>query len=166
MLLSIVKVGEMFGEMSLLETKPRSATAIAIEDCELMTLNKEKFEETIISQPQIVTRLVTLLSERVWYLSRQLRARIMTDPVARCYEMLVLCLERQGVHVNNTPHTFDFTLEALCGMCAIIGDEAKSTILTLVREGEIGLANNMIVAKNKHELSRRAKLYWTMHPLK
>jgi CRP-like cAMP-binding protein len=164
--LCVVSVGEMLGEMSLLETMPRSATATAIEDCELMTLNKEKFEQTIISQPQIVIRLVTLLSERVWYLSCQLRARIITNLPARCCEMLVVFLTKQGVHLNNASHAFDFTPEALCGMCAITGKEIKATISTLIHEDIIALVDNKIVAKSKHELSRRARLYWTLHPLK
>jgi CRP-like cAMP-binding protein len=164
--LSTINAGEMFGEMALLETKPRSATATAIEDCELMTLNKDRFEQTVASQPQIVVRLATLLSERIWYVSRQLRVRIITDTAARCCEMLVLNLERQGVHLNIAPHPFDLTPETLCEICNISGSEVKNTITKLIHEEVITLADNKVVAKNKLELTRRAKLYWTMHPLK
>ncbi|MDR1231541.1 MAG: cyclic nucleotide-binding domain-containing protein [Spirochaetaceae bacterium] len=166
MLLSVVNNGEMFGEMSLLETLPRSATAIALEDCELMTLSKDKFEQTIVTQPQIVIRLTTLLSERIWFLSRQIRVRIMTDLAARCCEMLIVQLERQSVHLNTASHTFDLTPETLGRLCMITGPEIKVTISTLIREGVLVLVDNKVVAKNKYELTRRAKLYWTMHPLK
>jgi CRP-like cAMP-binding protein len=165
-LLSIVNSGELFGEMSLLETLPRSATAIALEDCEFMTLSKDRFEQTIVTQPQIVIHLTTLLSERIWFLSRQIRVRMMTDLAARCCEMLVVQLERQGARLNTTSYVFDFTPEMLGKMCLIADPEVKTTISTLIHEGVIVLADNKIVAKNKHELSRRAKLYWTMHPLK
>jgi CRP-like cAMP-binding protein len=166
MVLSFVNVGEMFGEMALLETKPRSATALAVEDCEFMTLSKDKFAQTIVTQPQIVIRLTALLSDRVWFLSRQLRVRIVTDLAARCCEMLIVHLEKQDIHLNTAQHLFDITPEVLCRMCTIVEPEAKSTIASLIREGVIALLDNKIVAKNKHELSRRAKLYWTMHPLK
>jgi CRP-like cAMP-binding protein len=164
--LSVVGLGEMFGEMALIETKPRSATAIALEDCELMTLSKDKFEQTIASQPQIVIRLIVLLSERIWYLSRQLRVRMISDLAVRCCEMLVVLMEKQGVHLNTAAHAFDLTPEGLCQMCMIGDTEAKTTISNLVRDGELVLVDNKVVGKNKHELSRRAKLYWTMHPLK
>jgi CRP-like cAMP-binding protein len=166
MLLSIVGVGEMFGEMALLETKPRSATVVAIEDCEFMTLSKDKFEQTIVTQPQIVIRLTALLSERVWFLSRQLRVRMITDLAARCCEMLVIYLEKQEINLNTAQHLFDLTPDVLCRMCTIVEPDAKNTIAYLIREGVIALLDNKIVAKNKHELSRRAKLYWKMHPLK
>jgi CRP-like cAMP-binding protein len=164
--LSTVSTGEMFGEMALLESKPRSANAIAIEDCELMTLNKDKFDQTIISQPQIVVRLTVLLSQRIWYMSRQLRARSIIDIPSRCCEMLVVILERQGVHLNNTPHTFDIAPDTLYGMCNITEAEGKKAISTLIGEDVIARADNKVIAKNKLELIRRAKLYWTMHPLK
>jgi CRP-like cAMP-binding protein len=164
--LSTIGTGEMFGEMALLETKPRSATAIAVEDCELMTLNKDRFEPTVASQPQIVVRLTTLLSERIWYICRQFRMRMITDTVARCCEMLVLHLEKEGVHLNTAPHTSDLSPETLCGICKIDESEIKPTITKLIREDIIALADNKIVIKNKLELTRRAKLYWTMHPLK
>jgi CRP-like cAMP-binding protein len=158
--------GEMFGEMALLESKPRSANVIAIEDCEVMALGKDKFEASIASQPQIVIRLTMLLSERVWYMSRQIRARAIPDLAVRCCEMLALHLEKQHTHLNTAPHTFDFTPETLGELCLITGADIKSTIVSLIREDMLVLADNKIVVKNKLELMRRVKLYWARHPLK
>jgi CRP-like cAMP-binding protein len=156
--------GEMFGEMALLESKPRSANVIAIEDCEVMALSKDKFEASIASQPQIVIRLTMLLSERIWYMSRQIRARAIPDLATRCCEMLAIHLEKQNAHLNTAPHTFDFTSDTLCEMCLITDKDVKSTIMQLIHENMITLADNKIVAKNKLELMRRARLYWTLHP--
>jgi CRP-like cAMP-binding protein len=165
-LLSVSGAGEMFGEMALLESKPRSANIIALEDCEMMVLSKDKFEASIASQPQIVIRLTTLLSERIWYMSRQIRARAIPDLAARCCEMLAIHLEKQNIYPNIAPHTFDFTAETFCEMCMITGAEVKTTMLKLISEDLVALADNKIVVKNKHEIMRRVKLYWTMHPLK
>jgi CRP-like cAMP-binding protein len=158
--------GEMFGEMALLESKPRSANVIAIEDCEVMALSKDKFEASIASQPQIVIRLTMLLSERVWYMSRQIRARAIPDLAVRCCEMLAIHLEKQNAHLNTAPHAFDFTLETLCEMCMIPLADGKPAISKLIHEDMIALVDNKIVVKNKLELMRRVKLYWTLHPLK
>jgi CRP-like cAMP-binding protein len=158
--------GDMFGEMALLESKPRSATIIAIEDCELMALRKDKFEASIASQPQIVIRLTLLLSERIWYISRQIKARGIPDLAARCCEMLAIHLEKQNAHLNTASCTFDFTPETLCEMCSITGNDIKSTIMQLIYENMIALADNKVMVKNKLELMRRVKLYWTLHPFR
>src|SRR3990172_4457158 len=40
LILAILNQGEFFGEMGLIDESPRSATVIAIEPCELLTINK------------------------------------------------------------------------------------------------------------------------------
>jgi CRP-like cAMP-binding protein len=164
--LSVSGAGGMFGEMALLESKPRSANIIAIEDCELVALSKDKFEASIASQPQLVIRLTILLAERVWYTSRQIRARAIPDLAVRCCEMLAIQMEKQNVHMNTAPCAFNFTLETFGEMCLITDKDIKSTVVQLIHEDILSLADNKIVVKNKLELIRRVKLYWTLHPLK
>ena len=71
-LLALLKPGDIFGEMSLLEDKPRSASAIAYEDAVLLAVNKANFKRMASTQPQIITRLTQLLSERIWFVYKQL----------------------------------------------------------------------------------------------
>lgn len=54
--------GDFFGEMSLLEDKPRSAGAIAATDCELFILSKDKFLELVKEYPQLSMHLVISVS--------------------------------------------------------------------------------------------------------
>lgn len=82
-LLAVLKQGDIFGEMALLEAKPRSASAIAYDDCVLLAVNKENFARMVQSQPQIVTRLTQLLSERIWFIYKQLANTLITDPLGR-----------------------------------------------------------------------------------
>jgi CRP-like cAMP-binding protein len=164
--LSVSGAGGMFGEMALLESKPRSANIIAIEDCELVALSKDKFEASIASQPQLVIRLTILLAERVWYTSRQIRARAIPDLAVRCCEMLAIQMEKLNVHMNTASYPFNFTLETLGEMCLITDKDIKSTVVQLMHEDILALADNKVVVKNKLELIRRVKLYWTLHPLK
>ena len=44
-LLAVLKPGDIFGEMSLLENKPRSASAISFEDSVLLAVNRENFRD-------------------------------------------------------------------------------------------------------------------------
>src|SRR3970040_1116873 len=44
-ILSIIGPGEFFGEMGLIDDSPRSATVIAIEPCELLSVTKRDFRK-------------------------------------------------------------------------------------------------------------------------
>ena len=96
-LLAILKPGDIFGEMSLIENKPRSASADAYEDAVLLAVNRANFQRMVTTQPQIITRLTTLLAERIWNLYRQLFNATMENPVGRLFDALMLQLEKNRV---------------------------------------------------------------------
>jgi CRP/FNR family transcriptional regulator len=60
-LLAVLKPGDIFGEMALLENRPRSASAITFGDTSLMAINRQNFETMVQTQPQLATRLIQLL---------------------------------------------------------------------------------------------------------
>jgi CRP-like cAMP-binding protein len=86
-ILAILKRGEIFGEMALLENKPRSASAIAQEDkTVLMEVSRRNFEFMSKTQPSIIQKLTRMLSERIWFGYRQLVNASIKDPLARIYK--------------------------------------------------------------------------------
>ncbi|HDQ00392.1 MAG TPA: cyclic nucleotide-binding domain-containing protein [bacterium] len=70
--------GTFFGEMALLEQKPRSASAIADRDTELYTMTRHDFMELIEKSPNIATKvqlgIACELSSRLRSTSEELRA--------------------------------------------------------------------------------------------
>lgn len=63
--LDVFKEGDFFGEMSLLDGRPRSATAIAGEDSSLGLLRRNKFLETIKNEPMIAIEMLNALVQRL-----------------------------------------------------------------------------------------------------
>jgi CRP/FNR family transcriptional regulator, cyclic AMP receptor protein len=65
-ILSIFKTpGDFFGEMSLLDDQPRSATVIAAERSRLLVLSRAAFQSHLAAQPRIALRVLTELSRRL-----------------------------------------------------------------------------------------------------
>lgn len=56
--LTIMKDGEIFGEMSFLDGRPRSATLVAISDVETYVLDRDDFEGIIDENPRLVYKLM------------------------------------------------------------------------------------------------------------
>jgi len=63
--LSLIGPGEIFGEMSLLDNQNRSASARALEDTVLNTVNREQVMERVNSSDTIVQLLMRVLLKRI-----------------------------------------------------------------------------------------------------
>ena len=136
-LLAVLKTGDIFGEMALLESKPRAACAVAYEECQLMAVNRANFERMVSSQPQIVARLTTLLAERIWFIYKQLANTQITDPMGRMYDALLMQLEKNRIEINSATYTFDFGPKELVNMVGIPQSEGSMILRKLMENKRI-----------------------------
>ena len=74
LVLSRLVKGNIFGEMSLVDDKPRSATIVALEDTEVRILSRERFESMLEQNPRAVIPLLKQVFQRVRYLNQMVTA--------------------------------------------------------------------------------------------
>ena len=61
-----MKEGDFFGEMALFRSKPRTATARALVDCELATIeSKQQLEMFLVNNPKFSAKMVAIMAERL-----------------------------------------------------------------------------------------------------
>jgi len=65
--------GEFFGEMSLFDREPRSASVLAVEETEVLELDKFQFEEIMRQFPKIAIQACRVLCGRLRELQEKLR---------------------------------------------------------------------------------------------
>lgn len=63
--LAILGEGDVFGEMSLLDGKPRGASAVALRDTTLLALTQEHFNLALRHEPEAISYVLCVLSERL-----------------------------------------------------------------------------------------------------
>ena len=63
--LSTFKPGDVFGEMAIIEKKPRSATAIATKASRMLVMNEPLFLAMIERNPDFARKMILVLSERI-----------------------------------------------------------------------------------------------------
>lgn len=63
--LTAFKRGDIFGEMALIDNKPRSATAVATKASRMLALNEAMFMAMIQRNPDFAKKMIQLLAERV-----------------------------------------------------------------------------------------------------
>ncbi|NMF59738.1 Crp/Fnr family transcriptional regulator [Pseudanabaena yagii] len=63
--LAILDKGSCFGEMSLFDAEPRSASVTAISNCDCLVLTQQQLYEAIDETPDIAVNIIRLLSRRI-----------------------------------------------------------------------------------------------------
>jgi CRP/FNR family transcriptional regulator, cyclic AMP receptor protein len=63
--LAILDKGSCFGEMSLFDAEPRSASVTAVAHCECLVLTQQQLYEAIDETPGIAVNIIRLLSRRI-----------------------------------------------------------------------------------------------------
>jgi len=75
--------GEFVGEMALLNDKPRTATAVVLEDAKCLVIDRHTLEQMITSSAEIALRLVKKLARRLDSADEMIQILLNPDPKAR-----------------------------------------------------------------------------------
>ena len=100
-ILSLLGPGSVFGELSLLDGKPRSANVVATEETELLMLRRADFLQLIYKTPQIATALLAELATRMRKTDRQIEGLALLDVTSRISDTLLQLATEQGAETTD-----------------------------------------------------------------
>lgn len=163
--LAVLKKGDMFGEMALLENKPRSASAITKTDCTLMVVNRSNFNQMVSSQPQMISRLTTTLGERLWSMYRQLDNARIENPLDKMIDILCLQLEKDRVNfetLGSKQRQTNFTPKDLAQMCGLNEQQSAQGIYDFQNDKRFKFENGKIFIKDITEVYK-SSLFFRKH---
>ncbi|MEC9488989.1 MAG: Crp/Fnr family transcriptional regulator [Halanaerobium sp.] len=72
-ILAIIEPGDFFGEMSLIDGRPRSAMAQTLTDTRLLAVGQEQLQQLFTRHPRIAIKMLAVLSGRLRETNRQLK---------------------------------------------------------------------------------------------
>jgi CRP-like cAMP-binding protein len=147
-ILSILRTGDFFGEMSLIDDQPRSAHVIATEDSNLFVLRRDEFRDCLEQTPRIAVGLLQALSRRLRRADDKIGGLVLLDVTGRVSRVLLeLADEHDGEHVPRkiTHH-----------MIAQMIGSSRETVSRTIRElGDQGLIK---VSRKDIEILDRPRL--------
>jgi CRP-like cAMP-binding protein len=94
--LNMIDAGEVFGEMALLDGKPRSADATALEDSHLMLVERRHFLPHLETNHDLAIRLIDVLCDRLRETSETVGSFAMLDLPGRLARRLLSLAEDYG----------------------------------------------------------------------
>jgi CRP/FNR family transcriptional regulator, cyclic AMP receptor protein len=71
--LNVFREGDVFGEIALLDGRPRTADATAMSDCELAVIERRDFVPFLTSNPDVTLKLIEILCSRLRHTSEQVQ---------------------------------------------------------------------------------------------
>jgi CRP-like cAMP-binding protein len=96
-ILAMLNEGEFFGEMALLDGESRSANVIALEETEVLTLNREDFLVVLHDYPQIAIQLLKEMAHRLRKSDRHIASLSLSDAEKRIALCIIRFADEQGV---------------------------------------------------------------------
>jgi len=96
-ILAILSDGDFFGEMSLLDGEFRSANVVALDDTEVLTLNRNDFLLVLKNYPQIAIRLLKEMAHRLRKSDRQIASLSLSDAEKRIAMCILRIADEKGV---------------------------------------------------------------------
>jgi len=162
----LLKTGDIFGEMALLENMPRSASAIALDDVGVLVVNKANFQRMVQTQPQLISKLTTLLSERLWFIYKQLGNSLMTDPLGKMWDALNLQLEKNRIPVvQGESYTFDFGPKELVTMVGLPVNQGNAVTRKLFENKKVKVVSGKVSVTDIEEIRRQAEYFKKMEKI-
>lgn len=93
---SMLNVGDFFGDMSLLDGRPRSASVITAEESELLLLRRQDFHRLIETNPSIALSLLKEITGRLRRADERIQSLALLDVSGRVAGILLQLAEESG----------------------------------------------------------------------
>ena len=153
--LDILKPGEFFGEMAILDNSPRSATCIANGPVKCLEFNKENFELLITGNPQIALILLKLFCKRIYDQKRRFRILVIKDLQARIADVFLMLDEMNPVsNPNEKMRRFNVGISDIAHWAGLSYDTTRDEIHKLLEKHKLEVFDSYIIVNNIVELKR------------
>ena len=153
--LDILKPGEFFGEMAILDNSPRSATCMAVGNVKCLEFNKENFELLITGNPQMALLLLKLFCKRIYDQKRRYRILVVKDLQARIADVFLMLDEMNPVsNEAEKQRRFNVTISDIAHWAGLSSDVTRDEVSKMVSQRKIEIYDNYIIVNNILDMKR------------
>ncbi len=155
-ILSILYPTEFFGEMSLLDGEPRSATVVALEATKVIIIKRDDFLGLLYKHPELALKILKTLSLRLRKANRQIETLMFLDAPGKVARLLIDIAQERGKRINNEILIdLEFTRQELGNLIGVSRETTTRILKNFEEEGLLSIERNHIIIKNMEELKRR-----------
>jgi CRP/FNR family transcriptional regulator/CRP/FNR family cyclic AMP-dependent transcriptional regulator len=155
-LLGVLDSGDFFGELSLIDGQPRSATIIASEPTETIMLHREDFLKAIHTSPAVAVDMLKILARRLRETDEFVEDAIFLDVPGRLAKKLLELGDAYGdARPDGTVIGLRLTQSELATMVGATRESVNKHLRSYRSRGIIDVNRQRIVIRRPEELQRR-----------
>lgn len=156
-ILGLLHGGDFFGEISLIDGEPRSATAIAQEKVSIVMVSREDFIRLLRENPEMSLKIMVTLCERLRKTDKHVESLAFLSAPGRVAQVLLNWCDRhaEGISQNIViPHKM--TRQEFASIAGTSRETLTRVLMDLQDDGLIRLEKNEIHVHDRHKLRVKA----------
>ena len=154
-LLNLIGPDEIFGEIALLDGRPRTADATALTKCLIMTLDRRDFLTLLTEEPNAAVKLLEVVSARLRATSQQVEDLSFGDFPTRLARILIRLARIQGT-VDQPQPRVTITQQELGRMIGLSRETTNRHLRDWEESGYVSLEKGVCIIKDRQRLTKLA----------
>jgi len=157
--LSVMGPSDQFGELSIFDPGPRTATATALTDVSLAKMSQQALLPWIDAHPEIGVQLLRVLARRLRRTNDTVADLIFTDVPGRVAKSLLGMADRFGTRDDTglLRVTHDLTQEELAQLVGASRETVNKALADFAHRGWLRLEGKTVLVLDENRLRRRAR---------
>ena len=156
--LALLGPGELFGELSLFDPGPRMATATAVTDATLASLDHAELRPWLRARPEVAEQLLGALARRMRRTNEAMSDLVFSDVPGRVAKALLDLAERFGTEEGRGVRVrHGLTQEGLAELVGASRETVNKALADFAARGWLRLAGRSVLLLDLGRLARRAR---------
>ena len=157
-LLSVIGPGEMFGELSLFDPRPRTSSASAVTDATVAALGHDALRPWLLEQPEVSMHMLQALARRLRRANDVTADLVFTDVPGRVAKNLLDLADRFGEQDRDGLHVHhDLTQEELAQLVGASRETVNKALADFAARGWLQISARSVLILDIERLRRRAR---------
>ena len=157
-LLSVIGPGEMFGELSLFDPRPRTSSASAVTDATVAALGHDALRPWLLERPEVSMHMLQALARRLRRANDVTADLVFTDVPGRVAKNLLDLAERFGEQDRDGLHVHhDLTQEELAQLVGASRETVNKALADFAARGWLQISARSVLILDIERLRRRAR---------
>lgn len=157
-LMAVLGPGEIFGELSLFDPGPRTATATALTDARILALGNTSLRPWLAGRPEVAEALLAALARRLRRTNDALADLVFSDVPGRVAKALLDLADKFGeVTPEGVLVKHDLTQEELAQLVGASRETVNKALADFAHRGWLRVDQREVMLLSIDRLARRAR---------